>query len=114
MAHFSTFPAAGGGTLTHHLYVSLVSSQIETVSKTCHFKLLLQQYCLALLNSPQEEAYEHLFTGLLSYLGLGRSLESPISLLSSGLVHKDLYLHSFENIFGSTYIFRKVMMSSMS
>ena len=34
---FSTFPAAGDGTLTHHLYVSLVSSQMETVSKTCHF-----------------------------------------------------------------------------
>ena len=32
---FSTIPAAGDGTLTHHLYVSLDSSQMETMSKTC-------------------------------------------------------------------------------
>ena len=38
------------------------------VSKMCHFKL--GQYHLAPLNSPQEEAYKHLFEGLLSYLGL--------------------------------------------
>ena len=57
---FSTTPAAGEGILTH---VSLVSSQMETVSKTCLFKI--GQYHLALLNSPQEEAYEHLFGGLL-------------------------------------------------
>ena len=75
---FSTIPAAGDGTLTHHLYVSLVSSQMETVSKTYHFKI--GQYHLALLNSPQEEAYKHLFGGLLSYLGLERSLENPIGL----------------------------------
>ena len=60
---FSTTPAAGKGILTHHLYVSLVSSQMETVSKVCLFKI--GQYCLALLNSPQEQAYEHLFGGLL-------------------------------------------------
>ena len=52
----------------HHLYVSLVSSQMERVSKMCHYKL--GQYCLALQNSPQEEAYKHLFEGLPSYLGL--------------------------------------------
>ena len=84
---------------------------METVSEMCHFKL--GQYHLALINSPQEEAYEHLFKGLLSYLGLERSLENPVGLLSYGLVYQDLYLHSFENIFGGTYIFRKVMMSSM-
>ena len=60
---FSTVPAAGDGTLTHALYVSLVPSEIETVSKTCPFKI--GQYCLALLNSPHEEAYKHLFRGLL-------------------------------------------------
>ena len=65
---FSTIPATGDGTLTHHLYVSLVSSQMETVSKTCHFKL--GQCHLALLSSPHEEAYEHLFKDLLSYLGI--------------------------------------------
>ena len=47
---FSTIPAAGDRTLTHHLYVSSVSSQMETVSKMCHFKL--GQYHFALLNSP--------------------------------------------------------------
>ena len=41
---------------------------MERVSKTCHFNL--GQYCLALLNSPQDEANEHLFEGLSSYLGL--------------------------------------------
>ena len=60
---FSIVPAAGNGTLTHHVYVSLISSQIKTVSKTCDFRLA--QYRLALLNSPQEEAYEHLFEKLL-------------------------------------------------
>ena len=35
----SAIPPAGDGTLTRRLYVSLVSSQIKTVSKTCHFKL---------------------------------------------------------------------------
>ena len=75
---FSTVPAAEDGTLTHHLYVSLVSSQMETVSKRCHFKS--GQYHLPLLNSPQEETYEHLFRGLLSYLGRERSLENPICL----------------------------------
>ena len=48
---FLTVPAAGDGTLTHALYVS---SQMETVSKMCHFKL--GQYCLASLNFPEEEA----------------------------------------------------------
>ena len=60
---FSTVPPAGDGTLTHLLYVSLVSSQMETVYKARLFKI--GQYCLALLNSPQEEAYEYLFGGLL-------------------------------------------------
>ena len=63
MVGFSAFPAPGEGTLTHHLYVSLVSSQMETVSKTCDFKL--GQYHLALLNSPQKEAYEHLLEAFL-------------------------------------------------
>ena len=63
---FSTVPAAGDRILTHPLYVSLVSSQMETVSKTCLFKI--GQYHLALLYSPQEEAYEHLFGGFLVIL----------------------------------------------
>ena len=63
VADFSTVPAAGDGTLTHLLYVSLVSSQKETVSNVCLFKI--GQYHLALLSSPQEEAYKHLFGGLL-------------------------------------------------
>ena len=68
MLGFSIFPAAGGGTLTHHLYVSLVSSQMETVSKMCHF--ILGQYHFVLLNSPHEETHKHMFEGLLSHLGL--------------------------------------------
>ena len=60
---FSTVPIAVNGALTHPLYVSLVSSQMETVSKMCLLKIGL--YCLALLNSPHEEAYKHLFRGLL-------------------------------------------------
>ena len=82
MVGFSSIPAARNGALTYHLYVSLVSSQMETVSKACHFKL--GQYHVALLNSPQEEAYKHLFRGLLSYLGLERSLENPIGLFPMG------------------------------
>ena len=61
MVGFSTIPASGDGTLTHILYVSLVSFQMETVSKMCHFKL--GQYHLVVLISPQEEACEHLFEG---------------------------------------------------
>ena len=68
MVGFPTITPAGDKSLTHHLYVSLVSSQMERVSKTCHFKL--GQCHLALLNSPQEDAYEHLLKGLPSYLGL--------------------------------------------
>ena len=60
---FSTIPAAGDQTLADILYVSLVSSQMETVPNICLFKI--GQYHLALLNSPQEEAYKHLFRGLL-------------------------------------------------
>ena len=60
---FSTIPAAGDGMLTHLLFVSLVSSQVETVSKPCLFKK--GQYHLALLNSPQEKAYKHMFRDLL-------------------------------------------------
>ena len=63
MVGFSTAPSAGEGTLTHLLYVSLVSSQMETVFKMCFFKI--GQYHFALLNSPHEEAYEHLFGDLL-------------------------------------------------
>ena len=36
---FQHVPAAGDGTLTHPLYVSLASSQMETVSKMCLFKI---------------------------------------------------------------------------
>ena len=61
---FSTTPGAGEVILTHLLYVSLVSSQMETVSKACLSKI--RQYCLTLLNSPQEEAYKQLFKGLLA------------------------------------------------
>ena len=82
MVGFSTFPAAADGTLTHHLYVSKVSSQTETVSKICHFKL--GQYCLVLLISPQEQSSKYLSEGHLSYLGLERSLKNRISLLSLG------------------------------
>ena len=60
---FSTAPTAGEGILTHLFYVSLISSQMETVSKICLFKI--GQYCLALRISLHEEAYEHLFRGLL-------------------------------------------------
>ena len=60
---FSTIPAAREGILTHLLYVSFVSSQMENVSKKCLFKI--EQYHLALLNSPCEGAYEHLFRGRL-------------------------------------------------
>ena len=60
---FSITPAVGEGILTHLLYVSLVSSQKETVSKMCLSKI--GQYHLALFNSPHEEAYEHLLRGLL-------------------------------------------------
>ena len=56
---FCITPTAGEGILTHLLCVSLVSLLKETVSKTCLFKI--GQYCLPLLNSPQEEAYEQLF-----------------------------------------------------
>ena len=65
---FPTTPAAGEGILIHLLYVSLVSSKMETVSKKCFFKI--GPYHLALFNSPQEEAYKHLFGGLLVNLGL--------------------------------------------
>ena len=82
MVGFSTTPAAGDGTLTHHLYESLVSSQMDTVSKMCHFKL--GQDHLALLNSPQGEAYEQLLRDLLNSLALERSLENPIGLFPMG------------------------------
>ena len=59
-------PPAGYEILTHHLYVSLTSSQMERVSKTCHCKL--GQYIFDLLNSPQKKAYEHLFEDLPNYL----------------------------------------------
>ena len=89
MVGFFTVPPAGGGSLTHQLYVSLVSSQMERVSKMCQnlsiwfppkwkecprcVTLKLGQYCLAQLSSHQEEAYIHLFEGLLSYLGLDKA-----------------------------------------
>ena len=80
----------------------------------CLFKI--GQYHLALLNSPQEEACGNLFEGLLVYLGLismVRSLENPIGLLFDGLVYQDLYRRHFEDIFSSTFFFRKLMMCSM-
>ena len=60
---FSISPTAGGRNLTHLLCASLVSLLLETVSKMCLFNI--GQYHLALLNSPQEEAYELLFEGVL-------------------------------------------------
>ena len=63
MVGFSITSAAGEGILTHLLCVSLVSLLKGTVSKMCLFKI--GQYHLALLNSPQEEAYKQLFEGLL-------------------------------------------------
>ena len=60
---FSTIPVDVDGTLTHLLYVYLVSSQMETVSKM--YVLKIGQYHLALLNSPHEQAYKHLFRDLL-------------------------------------------------
>ena len=53
MVGFSTVPAAGDGTLTHLLYGLLVSSQMETVSMPCLFKI--GQCHVALLNSPQKK-----------------------------------------------------------
>ena len=105
---FSTIPAARDGTLTHLLYVSLVSSQMETVSKICRFEI--GQYHLALpkmkpMNTCSEAFY--LFRPKKkpreSYqpIILWASISRPISSL-------------FGDIFGSTYIFRKLMMSSMS
>ena len=65
---FSAIPPAGTGSLTHHLHVSLGSSQMERVSKRCHIKLGQDHH--ALVNSPQQEACKHLFEGLLCHLGL--------------------------------------------
>ena len=107
--------AAGERILTHLSCMSLVSLLKEAVSKTCLLKI--GQYHLALLNSPQGEACEHLFEDLLAYLGLismERSQENPIGLLFYGLVYQGLYLPHFGDIFCSTYIFRKFMMSSIS
>ena len=75
---FSTIPVAGDGTLKHILYVSLVSSQMETVSKTCHFRL--EQYHLALLNSPKKKP-TNIFQRPSIYLGLKGNQENPISLI---------------------------------
>ena len=70
MVGFYTISAAEDGSMTHtlyvslvSLYVSLVSSHMETVSKMCLFKI--GQYHFTLLNSSHEEADEHLFGGLL-------------------------------------------------
>ena len=115
MVGFSISPTAVEGILTHLLCVSLVSLLKETVSKMCLIKI--GQYHLALLNSPQEKAYEQLFKDLLVWLGLfspERSLRNPFGPLFYGLVYQDLYLPYFEDVLGSTYIFRKLMMSSMS
>ena len=54
MVGFSTVPAAGDGTLTHALDVSLVSSQMETVSEMCPFKIG-QTLTLTLAESPGEQ-----------------------------------------------------------
>ena len=48
---------------------------------------LLGQYCLALFNSPQKEAYKHLFKGLLSFLGLE---EGPIGLFPMGSLSRPI------------------------
>ena len=51
------------------------------IHTACLFKI--GQYCLSLLNSPQGEACEHLFKGLLVYLALismERSLENYYSM----------------------------------
>ena len=74
----------------------------------CYFKL--GQYHLAPLNSPQEEVYEYLFKGILSYLGLENPRE-PYWPICYGLVHQ---VHGLEDILGGTYIFRKLMISSLS
>ena len=64
MVGFSIAPTAVEGIQTHLLCVSLGSFLKETVSKMCLFEI--GQYHLALLNnSPQKEACEHLFEGLL-------------------------------------------------
>ena len=60
---FPIAPTAGEGILTHVLCMSLVLLLKETVSKMCLLKI--EQYCLALLNSPQKEAYEKVFEGFL-------------------------------------------------
>ena len=114
MVGFSTTTAAGERLLTHLLCVSLDSLLKETVSKMCLFKI--GEYHLALPHSPQGEACEYLFEGLVAELGpisMERSVKNPIGLLVYGLVYQNLYPH-FGDIFGSTYIFRKLMMSSMS
>ena len=75
------------------------------------FKIGVGQYCLALLNSPQEDACKHLFEGLLVYLGLismDRSIENPIGLLLYGLVYQDLYLPHFEDIYHQSGL-RRIM-----
>ena len=54
MVGFSTVPAAGDGTLTHALDVSLVSSQMETVSEMCPFKIG-QTLTLTLAESTGEQ-----------------------------------------------------------
>ena len=59
MVGFSITPAAGKGILTYLLCVSLVSLlKGNCVQDVSLFKI--EQYHLALLNSPHEEAYEYL------------------------------------------------------
>ena len=65
--------------LSHHLgLTSFVChwfhSQMERVSK-------LGQYCLALLDSPQEEAYKHLFKGFPTYLALEEASRTLLAYL---------------------------------
>ena len=60
---FAATTGAGEGILTHLLCVSLVSFLMGNWSKTCLFEV--GQHHLALLTSPQGEAYEQLFGDLL-------------------------------------------------
>ena len=60
---FFILPTAGYESLTLFLYMSWINFLKKTVSRMCLFKI--GQYCLALLNSPAQKAYEYLFEGLL-------------------------------------------------
>ena len=69
------------------------------------------QYHLALPNSPKKEA-TNICSEAFCLLRPKEKPRDPYQPISYGLVYQDLCLHGFEDIFGSIYIFRKVMMSS--